>query len=121
MLFASEAYCEYERECTRVECDCAQTKKKRAAGVSARGVGGTKLGRRGQRLEDGRWIRCRDCKGSMCFWVNRVTYQCPVDVVGGKVKKHREIHRGFWADEKCQASSFGLSGELRVDGRIHGS
>lgn len=36
----------------------------------------------------------------MYFWVNRVTYQCSGGVVGGKVRKHREIQRGFWADER---------------------
>ena len=39
-------------------------------------------------------------EGEMCFWGNRVTYQCPGDVVGGKVRKHREIYWGFWADER---------------------
>lgn len=97
MLFSGDGYCEYEKERAKVECGCAQIKKKGAAW--ARG-GGAELGRRGQRLVDGLWARCRDCEGKMYFWVNRIIYQCPGDVAGGKVRKHREIHRAFWADER---------------------
>lgn len=100
MLFAGDGYCRYERERARVEFDCAQTKKRGAAEASVRGVGGTELGRRGQRLVDGRWVRCWNCEGKMYFWVNRVTHQCPGDVVGSKVRKHREIHPEILADER---------------------
>lgn len=98
MLFAGDGYCEYEKERAKVECGCAQIKKKGAAW--ARGGGAAELGRRGQRPEDGRWVRCRDCEGKIYFWVNRVTYQCPGEGVGGKVRKHREITSGGWADER---------------------
>lgn len=102
MLFAGDGYCRYERKRTKVKCDCVQTKKKVAARAGGGGGGGcgVELGRRGQRLVDGLWARCRDCEGKMYFWVNRIIYQCPGDVVGGKVRKHREIHRAFWADER---------------------
>lgn len=93
MLFAGDGYCRYERDRTRVECDCAHPQKNGAA------AGATASGRRGQQLVDGRRVRCEDCDGKMCFWVNRVTYQCPGDVVGGKVRKHRDIHKRLWADE----------------------
>lgn len=96
MLFACDGYCEYERERTRVECDCAETNKK---GAARAGGGAAELGRRGQRLEDGRWVQCRDCEGKMYFWVNShlsVSWGCG----WGKGRKHREIYRGFWADDK---------------------
>lgn len=35
----------------------------------------------------------------MYFYLNRITYQCPEDVVNGKLRIHREIHGRFWADE----------------------
>lgn len=102
MLFAGDGYCRYERELTKVECDCARTKK----GVASSSGGiATELGGRGQRLEDGRWIRCRDCEGKTYLHVNRVTYQCPGAIVGGKVRKHRKIHLWFWADERESMSS----------------
>ena len=93
MLLAGDGYCRYELERTKVDCDCVRNNK---------GATGSKgLGRSGQRLEDdGRWVRCRDCDGKTYFYVTKVTYQCPGDVAGGKIRKHREIHKRFWADER---------------------
>lgn len=98
MLFAGDGYCRYEAERTKVVCDCVKNKK------GATGAKGS--GRSGQRLEeDGRWVPCKDCDGKMYSYANKVTYQCPGDVVGGKVRKHREIHKRFWADERESTSS----------------
>lgn len=97
MLFAGYGYCRYERERTKVECDCAQPRGKGAAAAVS--------SRRGEQLVDGRWVTCKDCDGKMYFWVNRVIYQCPGDVVNGKVRKHREVHGRFWAGERGLTTS----------------
>lgn len=51
-------------------------------------------------------VSVRDCDGKMYLYVNRVAYQCSGDVVNGKVRKHREIRRRFWAGERELVTNF---------------
>lgn len=90
MLFAGDGYCNYEGTRTKVDCDCVRLKK-----------GEVGQGWAGRRLQDGRSIVCEDCDGKMYYLLNKITFQCPGDECNGKIRKHREIHQGFWVAEEA--------------------